>query len=162
MKTVLPLRISMILLAVGFLVSCKTDLGELPEFNIRKSDGSEVNVQAYIKGQSSLVIHFDSDCLGCQQEAKAISDHLDEFGDIKIVFLSVQDFDKIKVFDKYFKLSEKSNIVVGQDYTNTITTHFKMPTTPLIALVDRGGDVRKVITGEIGIAELKSLINEIE
>lgn len=162
MNTALSFRTLMFLLIVGCLVSCKTDLGELPAFNIRKSDGTEVKVKTYIKGKTSLIIHFDADCEGCQHEAQAIIDHLDELGDVKIVFLSVQDFDQIDVFDKYFKLSEKPNIVVGQDYTKTIPTHFKMPTTPLIALVDSDGDVRKIITGEIGIAELKSLINEIQ
>lgn len=114
-----------------------------------------------MNGKTSLLIHFDADCKGCQDEAQMIVDHLDELGDVKIAFASVQERDKINLFDKYFHLSEHPNIIVGQDQTESIPVHFKTFATPLIALIDKQGRVRKVITGEPQKDELIELINEI-
>lgn len=152
------------LLACSLLLSltgCTDTLGELPDFNIKKSDQTEVNITKHLNGKPAMLIHFDADCKGCQDEAKGIVKNLNQFGDINIVFASHQDFEKINIFDQYFKLSDHKNILVGQDYTNTIPTHFQTYTTPLIALIDRNQQVRKVITGEIDMPELIGLLNEI-
>lgn len=141
--------------------SCTATLGELPDFKIKKSDHTEVSVTQYIKGKPAMIIHFDADCKGCQDEAEAIVNNLDRIGGVQIVFTSLQGFDKIDLFDEYFKLSENKNIIVGQDYDSTIPTHFNTYTTPLIALVDDDRHVRKVILGQIEIGELTEFINEI-
>lgn len=148
------------ILLIG-MSSCTDTLGELPDFNIKKSDQTEVNITNHLNGKPAMLVHFDADCKGCQDEAAGIVKNLNQFGDINIVFASLQDFDKINIFDQYFKLSEHKNILVGQDYTNTIPTHFQTYTTPLIALIDRNQQVRKVITGEIEMPELIALLNEI-
>ncbi len=108
-----------------------------------------------------MIVHFDSDCKGCQDEAEAIVKNLNQFGDIRIVFSSIQEYAKIDLFDQYFNLSKYSNITIGQDYASTIPTHFQTYTTPLIALIDRNQHVRSVIVGEIEMWKLKKFINEI-
>lgn len=161
MKQTKAFRIVALFLLMSCLISCKTDLGEIPEFNIRKSNQTEVNISTFINGKTSLVIRFDADCRSCQDGAQGIMDHLDELGDVGIVFVSEQDFEKIDLFDDYFKLSEQPNIIVGQDLASTVATHFNLYSTPLIALVDKKRHVRKVISGEIAMPELIILINEI-
>lgn len=158
--TIRTLFFSAILL-IG-MSSCTDTLGELPDFNIKKSDQTEVNIAKHLNGKPAMIVHFDADCKGCQDEAEGIVKNLNQFGDINIVFASLQDFDKINIFDQYFKLSEHKNILVGQDYASTIPTHFQTYTTPLIALIDRNQHVRSVIVGEIEMWELKKLINEIK
>lgn len=109
-----------------------------------------------------MIVHFNSDCKGCQDEAEGIIKNLNQFGDIRIVFSSIQEYAKIDLFDKYFNLSKYSNITIGQDYTSTIPTHFQTYTTPLIALIDKNQQIRSVIVGEIEMWELKKFINEIK
>ncbi|MBX2948035.1 MAG: redoxin domain-containing protein [Crocinitomicaceae bacterium] len=151
---------------VGFILvlltsGCTDTLGELPDFKLKKTDQSEVSVSKIIQDKPAMIVHFDADCKGCQDEAEAIVKNIGQFGDIRIVFASLQKFDKIDLFDRYFKLSQNKNIVVGQDYNNTIPTHFKTYTTPMIVLTDKTSTVRKVIVGEIEMWRLKKFINEI-
>ncbi|MGJ1285089.1 peroxiredoxin family protein [Sphingobacterium spiritivorum] len=151
---------------VGFVLilltsGCTDTLGELPDFKLKKSVQSEVSVSKIIQDKPAMIVHFDADCKGCQDEAEGIVKNLSRFGDINIVFASLQGFDKIDLFDEYFHLSEHKNIIVGQDYSNAIPTHFKTYTTPLIVLIDDNSHIRKVITGEIEMPELIQLLNEI-
>lgn len=125
------------------------------------TDQSEILLREHLYGKPGMVVHFDADCKGCQDEAEAIVKNIGQFGDIRIVFASLQKFDKIDLFDRYFKLSQNKNIVVGQDYNSTIPTHFKTYTTPMIVLTDKASTVRKVIVGEIEMWRLKKFINEI-
>ncbi|MBX2942698.1 MAG: redoxin domain-containing protein [Cyclobacteriaceae bacterium] len=143
------------------LHSCTDTLGELPDFKIKKNDQVVEDVNAFIKDKPAMIVHFDADCKGCQDEAEGIVKNLQKFGDIKIVFASLQGFDKIDLFDDYFRLSAHPNITVGQDYLNTIPNRFDTYTTPLIALIDENSHIRKVITGEIEMPELIQLLNEI-
>lgn len=143
------------------LHSCTDTLGELPDFKIKKNDQVVEDVNAFIKDKPAMIVHFDADCKGCQDEAEGIVKNLQKFGDIKIVFASLQGFDKIVLFDDYFQLSAHQNITVGQDYLNMIPNRFETYTTPLIALIDENSHIRKVITGEIEMPELIQLLNEI-
>lgn len=142
--------------------SCTATLGELPDFSIRQVDSTDVNVSQFINGKTSLLIHFDANCKSCQEDAKAIVEHLDEMGDIKIVFMSLQDLELIDLFDWHFKLSQQPNIIIGQDYGNALPSHLGIYTTPMIALADKNRHVRKVITGQIEMPELMGYINEIQ
>lgn len=161
MKIIKPILYLSGYLFILILVSCTDSLGELPDFNIKNNANTEQNVNAFIKGKPALIIHFDAYCKGCQDEAEGIVKNLEKLGDVKIVFASLQGFDKIDLFDDYFKLSEHPNITVGQDYANVIPTRFETYTTPLIALVDADSQIRKVIKGEIKIPELLRFINQI-
>lgn len=154
-------RISFRLIVMLTAQSCTTTLGDLPDFRIVKSDSKEISLPKYMRGKTLLLIHFDVDCKGCQDEAQMIVDHLDELGDVNIAFASIQEPERIDLFDEYFHLSEHPNIIVGQDKTESIPTHFKTYSTPLIALIDKQGRVRKVIAGEPEKDELVELINEI-
>jgi len=161
MKAIRLLQYLATLVWILFLQSCTDTLGELPDFKIRKNNQTVENVNAFIKDQPAMIVHFDADCKGCQDEAEGIVKNLQKFGDIKIVFASLQGFDKIDLFDDYFQLSTHPNITVGQDYQNTIPNRFETYTTPLIALIDENSHIRKVITGEIEMPELIQLLNEI-
>lgn len=156
------LRTFIFIFLLSSLTSCKNDLGEMPELNLTQTDHSETKVSDYINGKTSLIIHFDADCKTCQEEAQEIVDNIDKLNDVKIVFVSTQTFDKIALFDEYFKLSEQPNIIVGKDDNDVMQSHFKLYSTPLIALIDKDRDVRKVISSQIKAPELIELINEIK
>lgn len=141
---------------------CSSVSSELPDFAIRQVDSTDVNVSQFINGKTSLLIHFDANCKSCQDEARAIVGHLDELGDVRIVFMSVQDFDLIDLFDRHFKLSEQPNIIVGQDHSYKLLNHVGVYTTPMLTLADKKRKIRKVISGEIGMDELMGYIQEIQ
>lgn len=149
------------LVSVLLTTRCTSTLGELPDFAIRQVDSTDINVSQFINGKTSLLIHFDANCKSCQDEAKAIVEHLDELGDVRVVFLSLQDLDLIDLFDWHFKLSEQHNIIIGQDYAHGLPGHLGIYTTPMTALIDKKKHIRKVITGEIEMPELVHYIDEI-
>lgn len=157
----MTLRTFISLVLTVFIINCQKESEKLPEFRVRKTDQTVINVSEYTKGKTSLVIHFNADCKTCQDEAQMIVDHLDKLGDVRIIFVSAQDCDKIELFDDYFNLSEHENIMVGQDYKDAMQSHFKIYTTPLIALSDKRGNLRKVMVGEVGPGKLLEFINEI-
>lgn len=161
MRTIHPYLHLVGFISVLLTAGCKDTDNEFPDVKLKMADQSEILLSDHLQGKPGMIIHFDADCKGCQDEAESIVKNINQFRDIRIVFASLQQFDKIDLFDRYFKLSQNKNIVVGQDYNSTIPTHFKTYTTPMIVLTDKTSTVRKVIVGEIEMWRLKKFINEI-
>lgn len=132
----------------------------LPDFPLRLTNGKVLNLSDRLGDGAALVIHFDADCGACQKEAQKIVDNITAFNEVSIVFVSEQDTGKINVFDKYFGLTNHTNISVAQDTGNRVAKHFQDYTTPLTAVLNKRREVHAVITGEAEVEEILKFIHE--
>src|SRR5690606_26678881 len=131
------------------LAGCATDPQEiLPDFRIMLPDGGRILHTKNIVGEGPvMLIHFDSDCRECQEEAEALKAQRKALSHVEMYYLSVQEFEDILLFQDYFDLGEYANIHFGRDVDTTMAKHFKTPTTPLIALYDQHRQLRAVFEG---------------
>lgn len=146
------------------LTGCKQDpLAQLPAFDILLADSTTVlNTGDLPEGNVSIFIHFDSDCKGCQEETTSLLQQMDKLKDVKIYFLTVQHFERLRVFRDHFKLANYPNIVVGQDPELFFPRHFHSGVTPLLALYDKRHYLRAVYEGKADMEDLMTRIKEIQ
>lgn len=147
------------------LMSCGTTdpMARMPNFPMSLPDnGGLIFTDNLSKDSSTMFVHFDPDCKGCQEEAALIKEKAEDFESVRIYFLSVKEWDDIQYFRDHFKLGEHSNIRFGRDIDTTLARHFKTATTPMIALYDRHKELKAVIEGNSDLTRLMSTLKEIQ
>lgn len=150
-------------IAISLFPACNySSITRLPDFRISLADGRQIPVSEKIEGKSAILIHFDPDCSGCQQEASMIARHHAEFKDVPIIFMSEHDTSKIRLFDEVFGLSRHPNITVARDTANSLAVHFQDYTTPLLVITNKEREVHAVITGEAELPDLLKYLHETE
>lgn len=155
-----------LLLALATFFSCNGDrMVQMPSINLRLQDSlTIVNTANLPVDKKIILIHFDTDCVSCQQETKDILANIEEFKDFRIFFLSIQNFDRVKLFYRVFKIHNYNNIIVGQDYEKKFPTHFNTHMTPYMAIYGKDKKLEGIIEGggkiEKIIAQIKSPKNE--
>ena len=87
-------------------------------------------------GRPFIMVGFDPSCLHCQAEMRDIVAHIRRFGDTSIYFVSPYSFERTKHFYDYFHLAKYTNIIVGQDTTNTFLTYFDRHVIPFSTVYD--------------------------
>ena len=77
---------------------------DLPDFAFRSAaDSSAFTCTRLVKGKPVVVIFFDPDCDHCQQEATWISEQIEKFSKINLLFVSWGEMKPIRGFaEKYF------------------------------------------------------------
>lgn len=95
---------------------------ELPWLPITQMDGSQVMVRD-LKGKVMLVL-FQPDCDHCQREAVQIREHLDQFEEYELYFISDAALPQIAQFAKEYELEGNPNVhfahATVQDIVNAV------------------------------------------
>lgn len=143
------------------LGSCRTDKrAVLPEFSILLSDSvTTFNTASIPSGNPIILIQFSADCKECQEETEQILANMNSFDNARFYFITYEKFDRLRVFNKHYKLQNYNNIVAGQDYEAFMAKHFNTRTTPFLAIYD---DERKLKAVFEGKAEIDKLINVVK
>lgn len=134
----------------------------MPSFNLLLADSSTIIKSDNIPyGQPIMLLFFSPDCEHCQAETKNLLGNMDALENIRIYFITVDPLEKMRVFNKYYKLSMYRNIVVGRDYNFTMFKNFDIPTTPVIVLFNKYKQERVIIKGPCEIKWLLEKINQL-
>lgn len=150
-------------IAISLFPACNySSTTRLPDFRISLADGRQIPVSERIGDKNVMLIHFDSDCSGCQDEARTVIRHIEKLQDVHIIFLSVQDSASINYFGYYFKFHDYPNITIGRDIDTAMARHFHSPVTPLTALYDRNHNLRAVFEGGVDTNKFWITLNEIK
>lgn len=109
-------------------------------------------------GKPFIVMGFSPWCAHCQALTVDIKQHINDFKNVNIYYITPDRFKSMRTFYHYFKLSDYSNITMGRDSADLFFRYFKSTTTPLIAIYDSKKRLKRVIPGQPKAAELaKSL-----
>lgn len=139
------------------LSACKKDPRiEMPSIRLLLADSSTyINTTSISKDQRTMLVHFESECLGCQKETAAILKNIEVFRDIRLVFITTQNMKELKIFSNYYKFNKYPNIIAGLDYESTFPKHFDTHLTPYVAIynkkqklegiIEGGGDINRII-----------------
>lgn len=152
------------ILFVFFLIGCDRDQREkMPDFRIMTANSQQVIQTGNIpEGRATMLIHFDSQCKDCQNEAEAIIDNMNHLEEVDIYFVSLEDNAHINLFHEYYKFDNYPNVTVGSDMDTAMVKHFQSRSTPLLALYDKNKKIKAVFEGKADMRKLLQLVDEIK
>lgn len=143
--------------------ACKTDpLATLPAFSFRLYDSlTIVNSNSFPTDSPIVLFHFESDCRDCQQTTDSLLHNIQAIKNVKFYMLSMEGFDNVNLFRKYYHLDKYSNIIVGQDYYNFFHKHFHAYSTPFLALYNSNKRLAGIYDGKPAVKDLIHAIQEL-
>lgn len=139
----------------------KDPLSTMPNFTIVFADSTFSSTEQLERDKPYLLIHFDATCKGCQEETDTLIKYMDKMKNVNLLFLTVQDLESVRLYQRYFKLERFKNVTVALDLDSALAKHFGTATTPLLAVYDREGNLRGVFEGQANTEKLLKTIKEI-
>ncbi|HVU56044.1 MAG TPA: hypothetical protein VHD83_13360 [Puia sp.] len=133
----------------------------LPSFDILLPDSSNhFNTAAIQDGVPVALLYFSPDCEHCQKETESILHHINALKQMQFIFVTNDPFDRLKVFESNYSLSQYPNIKLGRDENFFLLRYFKGISPPCLVLYDRHKEKQNVFQGETSIDTIISSINK--
>jgi len=103
----------------------------IPTFTLKTLQEANFKKHHLKPGKTIVFLYFNSECDFCQYEAESISNHIDEFNEIQLVFISIEPIEKIKEFSEKYNLHKHINIIFLQDVDGSFSEKFNVTSIPL-------------------------------
>ena len=133
----------------------------IPSFSILLPDSvSHFNTADIPQGQPFIVFGFSPTCTHCQAETKDILSHMDQFRNVRIYYVTPDNFHDMKLFYKVFKLAQYPNITIGRDEKFTFFKTFSVRQIPYAAIYDSHKRLKEVFPFQTTAAKLSASIAE--
>ncbi|WP_318308364.1 peroxiredoxin family protein [Flagellimonas crocea] len=97
----------------------------------------------------TVFLYFNSECEFCQHEAQSISENLNQFKDVQILFVSTESLGAVQQFSEHYNLHNKQNITFLQDKDGLFNTLFDATTIPYILIYDKNQKLIKKHKGQL-------------
>lgn len=121
---------------------------DLPQMTVTASDQSTINLRS-LAGKVMLIL-FQPDCDHCQREAQEIRQHLDEFKEYEMYFISADQMEAIERFGKTYDLLGHANVKFAATTVESVLGNFGPISAPSVYIyVDQ--KLVKKFNGEVGI-----------
>ena len=160
-KSILKIIISVLFLVIiGILISQitlkikhKKEISEniktIPTFNFQNVNGGRFTNENLIKNTPTLFVYFDSECEFCNEEAEMIKQNIDKFSPIQLIFVSIENPNKIKEFAINHKLINYDKINFLSDTQVSFAPTFDVKSLPCLVLYDKDQRLIEKIKGQI-------------
>lgn len=96
----------------------------LPEFSFTQTDGKPFTSENIAQNTSVIFLYFNTECSYCWYEIQDIKEHISEFKDTQLVFVSKEESYKIREFAQNEGLDKVSNVIFLQDSLGKFVTIF--------------------------------------
>jgi peroxiredoxin len=130
-------------------------INELPRMTATLINRSSVNLHN-LKG-NTMIILFQPDCDHCQREAQQIRQHLDNFKDYTLYFISADQLPAIEAFGKTYDLLGFENVVFGSTTVDSVISNFGPVPAPSVYIYSNQKLVQK-FNGEVAIERILETI----
>lgn len=129
----------------------------VPAFRLLETDSVTLFTKEELKKDKPvLVIVFNPECDHCKHETEEILKHIDDLKKVQIVMAAMGQYAPMKEFYTKYKMSEQSNIKVGQDFQYLLPNFYRIHNLPYLAMYDKKG---KLINTFEGTMKIEDLIN---
>ena len=160
--TILIWMLPAALLLYSFFMFKRAARPLLPQFRLLLLDSfSQLNTNDIPKGKPSVLIFFSPDCDHCQRETESIVKNMDSLRNVNLFFITVDPFDRMKLFNEVYNLSRYKNVVVGRDYTFFFSYQFKGAQPPYNVIYDKHKRLEVMLPAERNAHELLSYLNKL-
>lgn len=153
----------MIMSSVNSMVKKKeiaVAIGEVPKFILLNTDSSSVPVNSGNTGNPLVIIYFNSGCDYCSEEAQAISDNIELFDEIELLFLSLEPLKDIRDFAKNKGLRNHDHVSFGQIDDATANDVLGITSAPQFFIYNAAGKLTKQFKGSTKIEALIKYANQ--
>ena len=135
---------------------------ELPDFNILLIDSSTIlNTSKIPRGKPIVLMFFSPDCEHCQAETETLLKNMDLLKNVRVYMATIDPFDRLKVFNEYYKLYNYPNITLGRDYKFFMPIHYKINDAPYIAIYNKKKQLDTIFSGETKLNEIIEELNKL-
>jgi len=134
-------------------------LQTIPKFSFKTLENEEFTNTNLKSNTATVFIYFNSECDFCQHEAQSISEHLEQFKEIQLLFVSTEDIETIKAFAKTYNLLTQQNITFLHDSTYTFSNRFDANAIPYILIYNKSQELVKKHKGQLNPDAILKLIN---
>lgn len=143
-KIVIVLTLICLVSYLGYSISkkirYKSEVAEriksIPNFSFFTLNDIPFSEKELTKNTYKLFVYFNTECDFCQHEVEQISEHLIEFENTQIVFVSFEEIETIREFTSKQKLLNKKNVIFLQDKKLEFTEIFDVKSIPFMLLYD--------------------------
>lgn len=132
----------------------------IPEFSFTTVDNTVFTNKSIKSNLPIVFIYYDSECDFCQHEAQSISENIDAFEQIQLVFVSSEPVKKIKVFSKQYDLNESGNITFLQDDNNVFSKLFDAKFIPYTIIYNEEHRLMKSNKGQLNAQGILKILNK--
>lgn len=154
-------KIIILIICLVYMVGCK-EKGDMPYFSIRLKDSTSIITSDQIPtGRPVMFIYFDPDCDDCQQQTAEMLANINKFKNIRLYFITVSDLDRMKVFYKYYHLSDYPDVILGQDFNFSLLKNYQLPTTPCVLIYNKHKALRAILKGYFPVKKIIEQVNSI-
>ncbi|HET7179470.1 MAG TPA: redoxin domain-containing protein [Chryseosolibacter sp.] len=127
-------------------------VNEYPDLILTLANGKTISTKT-LTGHNVIIL-FQPDCDHCQHEAVDIEQHLEEFKDYTLYFVSSSPMEQITAFAKNFKLDNKPNVIFALTTNEGVLTYYGPVPTPSIYVYSQG----KLRTSFNGQTDVENII----
>lgn len=128
----------------------------MPKFDLLLADNSAtISTENFQAGIPIVFFYFKNNCFYCNKETKDITAKMEDFKNIKLVFITSENTSLAKQYQDQFKLDSFKNVIVTSDTSKFFEKHYKPIGTPMIVIYDKHKQLRGVFSGA---PEINSLI----
>jgi|SRR5690606_2109067 len=169
-KLIKPIIVTLVLGVFSYLVygvfskiqyknEVEIALQTMPKFSFKTLDNTDYTNANLKLNTPTIFIYFNSECDYCQYEAESISEDLNTFKNIQIVFVSSEPIETIKEFSKRYHLNNHTNITFLHDYANTFSNRFDAQSVPYILIYDKKRQLVKRHKGQLNANSILKALN---
>lgn len=157
------------LLIAGFLAGCYGSTPEktgregqpIPEFSLLLQDSiTWLSTHNFATGKPIALFYFSPYCPHCKAQTKEIIEEMDNLKDIQFYFITSFPMSTLKTYSKAYQLSKYPNVITAVDTSKILTTYFRSPGIPYLALYNKDKMLNKSFLGEISANQIKQVAEE--
>jgi peroxiredoxin len=125
------------------------NINTIPSFNFQNVNGGRFTNKNIIKKKPTIFIYFNSECEFCDEEAEMIKQNIDKFSTFQLIFVSIENPNKIKEFAINHKLIKYDKINFLSDPNVSFAPTFDVKSLPCLVLYDKNQHLIEKIKGQI-------------
>jgi thioredoxin-related protein len=147
---VLLILLPMLVVAIIFLkvkatkspvasIANRSNKMNIPFFDFKTIGGESYTSEDVSTNTTLVIIHFNSECEYCDEKAQQIKKYFLEFRDSELLFVSSEEWIKLKAFASKHHLDEHSNVRILQAGEGEFNKLFNTTALPAILIYDNRG-----------------------
>lgn len=138
--------------------SVEATLQHIPGFSFKTIENTTFSKANLKPNTPTIFIYFNSECDYCQHEAKSISESIEQFQDVQLLFVSTEPIDTIKNFAETYNLLQQPNITFLHDSTDIFSNRFDATSIPYVLIYDAQQQLIKKHKGQLKAEAILELL----
>ena len=154
-------KILVLVFLISLQASAQNPAGAIPNFTFYRLNKSPFSNKDLRAGKMSFFVFFDSDCDHCQHAVLSINKSYQEFKNVSVYLISLDNEQKINYFMNHYgsNLKAEKNVTLLQDAKNNFLPKFNPRKYPSMYLFSKEG---KLIMYEDNPENIFRIIKQIQ